>query len=249
VHPPASALLREPLRLFFGSGARSLPNRRLAARDRGAYAGLRLNGPIYRLIRGAVRGLARVLFRLRVVGLERLERLGPAVFVANHISWLDPIIVPLVLPRKPGFLAMEELWRMPGVAFVMRTYGPLAIPLRRGAVDTTALRRATEALRGGAWLIIFPEGGIAPDGVLKPFHRGASMLAARTGAPLVPVAIVGTSDALPLGRVIPRRRPITVYIGEPITVPRGDRSALGDAGEQAAAQIRSLLAAARTEPR
>jgi 1-acyl-sn-glycerol-3-phosphate acyltransferase len=204
-----------------------------------------LDGPVYRLIRGTVRGLARALFRLRAVGIERLTTLGPAVLVANHLSWLDPIILPLVLPRKPGFLAMEELWRMPGIAWVMRTYGPLAIPLRRQAIDTTALRRAVEALRQGAWLIVFPEGGIPPAGDARPFHRGASMLAARTGAPIVPIAIVGTDDALPLGRLIPRRRPITVYVGDPITVPAGDRNALGGSVEQAAAQIRAMVAAAR----
>ena len=134
---------------------------------------------------------------------------------------------------------------MPGVAWVMRAYGPLAIPLRRQAIDTTALRRAAEALRQGAWLIVFPEGGIPPAGEVRPFHRGAAMLAARAGAPIVPIAIVGTDDALPLGRIIPRRRPITVYVGDPITVPAGDRNALRDAVEQAAAQIRAMLAAAR----
>jgi len=188
--------------------------------------------------------VARALFRLRAVGVERLTTLGPAVLVANHVSWLDPIILPLVLPRKPAFLAMEELWRMPGIAWVMRAYGPLAIPLRRQAVDTTALRRAAEALRQGAWLIVFPEGGIPPAGEVRPFHRGAAMLAARAGAPIVPIAIVGTDDALPLSRVIPRRRPVIVYVGEPITVPAGDRNALGEAVEQAAAQIRAMLAAA-----
>ncbi len=71
------------------------------------------------------------------------------------------------------------------------------------------------------------------------------MLAARTGAPIVPIAIVGSDDALPLGRIVPRRRPVTIYIGEPIIVPPGDRSALTDAGERAAAQIRALIAAAR----
>jgi 1-acyl-sn-glycerol-3-phosphate acyltransferase len=200
-----------------------------------------LDGPVYRLIRGAVRGVARVLFSLRATGLDRLERLGSAVFVANHVSWLDPVILPLVLPRKPGFLAMEELWRMPVVNWVMRTYGPLAIPLRRQAIDTNALRRAAEALRAGAWLIVFPEGGISPTGELRPFHRGASMLAARGGAPLVPVAIAGTAEALPLGRILPRPRPIRVAFGEPIAIPAGNRIALDRAGEEAAAQIRAML--------
>lgn len=204
-----------------------------------------MDGPLYRLIRGAVRGLARVLFRLRIVGVERLAGLGGAVLVANHVSWLDPIILPLVLPRKPAVLAMEELWRMWGVAAVMRIYGPLAIPLRRGTVDTTALRRAVEALRGGAWLIIFPEGGIPQPGEARPFQRGAAMLAARAGVPIVPIAIAGTENALPLGRVIPRRRPVTVYVGEPITVPPGNRDALGGAVEQAEEQIRSMLTSQR----
>jgi 1-acyl-sn-glycerol-3-phosphate acyltransferase len=205
-----------------------------------------LDGPFYRLIRGAVRGVARALFRLRTVGMERLEPLGGAVLVANHVSWLDPVILPLVLPRKPAVLAMEELWRMPVVAWVMRSYGPLAIPLRRQAVDTAALRRAVDALKGGAWLIVFPEGGIPQPGEDRPFHRGAAMLAARTGAPIVPVAITGTAAALPLGRVIPRPRPITVYFGEPFTVPSGDRDALGAAVERAASEIRALLGAARS---
>lgn len=192
-----------------------------------------------------MRGFARAMFRLRAVGLERLPMSGPAVLVANHLSWMDPVVLPLALPRKPGFLAMEELWHMPVVSWVMRLYGPLAIPLRRRAIDTTALRRATEALRGGAWLIVFPEGGIPQTGEVRAFHRGAAMLAARTGAPIVPIAIVGTDDALPLGRILPRRRPVTIYVGEPISVPPAGRDALSDGVEQAAAQIRGLIAAAK----
>ncbi len=200
-----------------------------------------LDGPIYRGLRFAVRALARALFRLSATGIERLPRTGPAVLVANHVSWLDPIILPLALPRKPAFLAMEELWRMPIVGFVMRSYGHLAIPLNRGAVDATALRRALGVLEEGALLAIFPEGGISPDGRLRPFQRGAALLAARAGAPIVPVAISGTRDALPLGRVVPRLRPVSVHIGTPIAVAGTDRDALIRAGEEAARQIRTLL--------
>lgn len=203
-----------------------------------------VDGPFYRVLRGAVRGLARALFRLRTVGMERLETLGPAVLVANHVSWLDPIILPIVLPRKPAVLAMEELWKMPVVSWVMRSYGPLAIPLRRQSVDTKALRRALDALRAGAWLIVFPEGGIPGAEEERPFHRGAAMLAAKAGVPIVPVAITGTADALPLGHVLPRARPITVYFGEPFTVPSGDRHALDAAVERAASEIRALLTTA-----
>lgn len=185
--------------------------------------------------------MARGLFHFTVTGGERLPQTGGAVVVANHVSWLDPIIVPLALPRKPAFLAMEELWRMPVIGLVMRIYGPLAIPLNRGAVDATALKRSLRALEGGALLIIFPEGGITPNGRLRPFHRGAAMLAARARVPLVPVAIQGTADALPLGRILPRRRPVTVHVGAPIAPPGQEREDLERASEAAAAQIQELL--------
>jgi 1-acyl-sn-glycerol-3-phosphate acyltransferase len=188
----------------------------------------------------AVRAFARALFRLTVIGEERLPRTGAAVIVANHVSWLDPIILPLALPRKPAFLAMEELWRIRGVRLVMRAYGPLAIPLHRGAVDATALKRSLQALRDGALLIVFPEGGISPDGRLRPFHRGAALMAARARAPLIPVAIIGTADALPLGRMMPRPRPVTVRIGNAISPPGPERENLERATEAATAQIAAM---------
>ena len=195
-----------------------------------------------------MRAVARWLFHLTVVGAERLPVSGAAVLVANHESWLDPIIVPLALPRKPAFLAMEELWRMPVIGLVMRAYGPLAIPLTRGAVDATALKRSLRALQAGALLIVFPEGGISPSGELRPFHRGAAMLAARAGAPIIPIAIHGTAEALPVSRLVPRRRPITVRIGTPIRPASHQREDLERASEAAAAQIRDLRGSAASRP-
>jgi len=175
------------------------------------------------------------------------------VIVANHASWLDPFILPLVMARKPAVLAMTKLWRTPGVGLVMRMYGRLAIPLRRGAVDTQAFRRgavdtrafrrALAALQDDRLLIVFPEGGITPDGTLRPFQRGAALLAARADAPLLPVALIGTGNALPLGRIVPRRRRITVRVGVPISVAGGAREELDRVTQEAAAQIRALLAA------
>lgn len=195
-----------------------------------------------------VRAAVRWLFHFTVTGAEHLPARGAAVLVANHVSWLDPIIIPLALPRKPAFLAMEELWRMPVIGLIMRVYGPLAIPLNRGAVDATALKRSLRALEGGALLIVFPEGGINPTGQLRPFHRGAAMLAARAGAPIIPIAILGTADALPLGRTIPRRRPITVRIGTPISPASHRREDLEQAGGAAAAQIQELRGDAAAGP-
>ena len=198
------------------------------------------DGPGYRALYVIVWALARALFRLTITGRERIPHAGGAVIVANHESWLDPIIVPLALPRKPAFLAMEELWGMPVVRPALRAYGSLAIPLQRGAVDASALRRALKVLEDGHLLIVFPEGGISPDGHLRPFHRGAAMLAARAGVPLIPIALDGTSDALPLGRILPRLRPITVRIGTPIEPAGAGREDLARASAAAEAQIEAL---------
>jgi len=207
-----------------------------------AIEGSRRDSLGFRAVRAAVRALAWALFRVSTTGLDRLPG-GAAVVVANHVSWLDPIILPLVMPRKPAVLSMAELWRMPGVRLVMRAYGPLAIPVRRGAVDTGALRRSLAALREGRLLIVFPEGGISADGRLRPFQRGAALLANRAGVPLVPAAILGTREALPLGRALPRPRRIVVRIGTPVAV-RGDAAAdLDRANGEAAAQIIALSAA------
>jgi len=189
-----------------------------------------------------VHALARAFFPVSTSGFERIPK-DRAVIVANHVSWLDPIILPAVMPRKPAVLSMAELWHMPGVSLVMRAYGPLAIPIRRGRVDTRALRRALAALRNDRLLIVFPEGGIGPTGALRPFERGAALLAARAGAPLVPVALVGTRDALPLGRIIPRRRRISVRAGTPIPVTGDSPEELDRATRAAEEQIRALLAA------
>jgi len=181
------------------------------------------------------------MFRLTIVGADRIPAAGPAVLVANHVSWLDPLVVPVVLPRKPAILAMEELWEMAVLRPVLRAYGRLAIPIRRSTVDTAGFRRALDALQNGRLLLIFPEGGISPDGRLRPFHRGAVLLSARSGAPIIPIAISGTQDALPLDRTIPRRRPVTVRVGTLIPAPRPTRETLERASTEAQAQIRAML--------
>lgn len=174
--------------------------------------------------------------------MERVPRTGAVVLVSNHVSWLDPVILAVALPRKPAYLALEELWRIRGLGFFFNVYG-LAIPVHRDTVDVTALKRALKFLEDGHLLIVFPEGGISPDGRLRPFHRGAALLAARAGAPLIPVALAGTRDALPLDRLLPRPRPVAVRVGTPISPPEASRLDLARVTDEATAQIRALLEA------
>jgi len=155
-----------------------------------------------------VRSLARVLYRLEVVGAGLPP--GPVVLAANHASVLDPFILPLATRRPVHFLAKVELWRFRPVAAAMDAYG--AVPVDRGRGDRDALERGADVLRAGGIVGIFPQGSVQGGS----WQRGAAKLALLTGAPIVPVRLEGTGHALSRGRVgLPRLRMI---VGEPIEV-------------------------------
>jgi 1-acyl-sn-glycerol-3-phosphate acyltransferase len=192
-----------------------------------------------RVTRALVRALLRVLFRFRVEGLSHLPG-GPAVVVCNHPSALDPLLLGAALPERVLFIAAEEYLAWRGVGWAMRAYG--CIPVRRGEIDTSAIREAVEALGRGLKVGVFPEGQISPEP--GPVKRGAALLAARARVPLVPVAVIGSGRAFPLGATMIRLAPVTVRIGPPIPPPGQGRGAQQDAMDAVMAWIR-----AATEPR
>jgi 1-acyl-sn-glycerol-3-phosphate acyltransferase len=158
--------------------------------------------------------LLRVLFRFRVEGVSLLPG-GPAVVIINHPSALDPLLVGVALPERVAFIAAEEYleWRV--VGWAMRAYG--CIPVRRGEVDTSAIREAIEALGAGLKVGVFPEGQISP--AAGPVRRGAGLLASRARVPIVPVAVIGSGRAFPLGARMIRPARVTVRIGPPLPAP------------------------------
>ncbi|MBI3961865.1 MAG: 1-acyl-sn-glycerol-3-phosphate acyltransferase [Deinococcus sp.] len=141
--------------------------------------------------------LCNLLFRLQVRGREHLPRQGPFLLVANHSSYLDPIVIAVSLWRPINFLGHDGLFRIP----VLRTILPWlhTMPVRRGEGDVGAIRRSLHILRRGEPLLIFPEGTRSPDGRLRPARPGAAALALRTGVPVVPVGVVGAGRVLPVG--------------------------------------------------
>lgn len=151
--------------------------------------------------------LARLLYRVEVVG--RVPA-GACVVAANHESLLDPPLLALAARRPLHFLAKVELWRYPPGAWLMDALG--GIPIRRDRRDLISVRGAEELLRAGESVALFPQGTVRGGA----WTRGAARLALATGAPLVPVRIVGSARALSRGRVgFPR---IRVVVGEPIAV-------------------------------
>ena len=157
--------------------------------------------------------LARLLYRIEVVG--RVPP-GPCVVAANHESLLDPPLLALAARQPLHFLAKVELWRYPPGAWLMDSLG--GIPIRRDRRDLLSVGRAEELLHEGEAVAIFPQGTVQ-GGV---WTRGAARLALATGAPLVPVRIVGTKRALSKGRV--RFSKIRIVVGEPIPVERAKPS-------------------------
>lgn len=168
--------------------------------------------PTYAQVRCFFGSLVHAMYRLEVVGVDRLP-IGPAVITPNHDSVLDGIILGAAISRELRFLAKAELWRSRLLAWVLDGLG--AIRVTRGHGDHLALARMRQALEAGQTVAIFPQGAIYGDRV---WHRGAARMALVTGAPLVPVRLVGTARALSRGRIgFPRLR---IIIGEPIEVAR-----------------------------
>ncbi len=177
--------------------------------------------PLFHLTRASVHLLLRVLFRFRVIGLEHVPP-GPAVIVANHPSALDAMFIGAAVPERLLFIAAEEFLFMRGfVGWAMRTYGCIAV--RRGGIDMSAIREPLRALADGRKVALFPEGSITPEP--RPPQRGAAVITARAGVPIVPAAIRGTAGVFPLGARFPRPGRVSLRFGPTIPAPAPDTEA------------------------
>ena len=169
---------------------------------------------LYGPVRAVVAPPIRAVWRLEVEGAAHVPA-GPVIVVANHDSLSDPFFLGAAVARPLRFLAKRELWRNGVAGWVLDGLGGIPVERRRGDVGAVAV--VAEALEHGAAVAIFPQGTVLgpPD---RPWQRGAARLALTTGAPLVPVAIVGADDALRPGTRLPRRASVTVLIGPPVVV-------------------------------
>lgn len=156
------------------------------------------------------RTLARRLYRVELEGTENIPSTGGVILVANHESLFDPWLLALATPRPVRYMAKSELWGNRLVGRALEAFG--AFPVERGAGDATAISHAAELLRSGEVLGIFPQ-GTSKQLESRPFHRGAARLALATGAPIVPIRLVGTRGFPRPGRAAAR-----VRVGEPIAV-------------------------------
>jgi 1-acyl-sn-glycerol-3-phosphate acyltransferase len=151
-----------------------------------------------------------------VVGPGTLKRDGPAVYAANHLSYMDTPLVFSKLPFQFRIVARSGLWKIPFIGWYLHRSGQIP-------VDSTSLRSSIASMNGGAKalksgtpLVIFPEGGRSPEGKLQPFMNGPAYMAVKAGVPIVPLALIGTHELLPMHGNHLRPFPLRLAVGEEI---------------------------------
>lgn len=163
--------------------------------------------------------ICRVLCGYRVLGRERLPKDGAVILAANHLSYLDPVMIGISMGRNLRYMAWVALFRNRVFAWFIRSMG--AFPVDPDSWDVAAFRTALAVLKNGRWLVIFPEGVRSDDGQPKPLKAGVAHLAMRSGATIVPVRIEGTYEAWPRHNRLPRPfRRCQVRFGDPIPPPK-----------------------------
>ena len=182
------------------------------ARERG------VNPIVYWLSRAVLQPFFHLYFRLSRIGREHIPESGPVIFASNHRSFLDPFILGVSSRRPVYYVAKQELFHNPVVAWFLNSLG--AFPVKRGAADTDMLETAKAILARGDCVLIFPEGTRIRPGALGRPKRGVGRLALETGAPVVPVAMKGTEAVRKGWRIRPKK--IRVRIGRPLTFPQVD---------------------------
>ncbi len=204
---------------------------------------------VFEISRLIVRLALRALCGFRVDGGEREPPAGPLLIVSNHVSELDPLVVGSALRRRVHFMAKVELFRPPLLRWWIRACG--GFPVRRGEVDRQAFRTARTILDQGGALVMFPEGTRGSSlHDIRPAEPGAALLAVRTGAVILPVAVIGTDRVLPKGAHRLARGTIRVRIGDPIRINgaargvaagRADRERVDSVGRHFMGEIARML--------
>jgi 1-acyl-sn-glycerol-3-phosphate acyltransferase len=154
--------------------------------------------------------------RLTVRGAENLRRYPVAVFASNHTSYMDTPVIFASIPLQFRILAKKELWPIPFIGWYLNRSGQIPIDTSNPRASLSSLGVGAKTLRSGMPLFVFPEGGRTSDGDLRPFLSGAAYLAIRAQVPLVPMALIGVYDLLPIHTHHFYPSDLTLNVGEPI---------------------------------
>ena len=203
---------------------------------------------MYRVLHAVVPPLAKAVWRPTVTGLKHVPRTGGVILASNHLSFVDSVVIPVVVPRNVVFLAKSDYFDGTGLRGAMQRawfVGLGMLPVDRD--DTRAaiasLDVALEVLGRGEAFGIYPEGTRSRDGRLYRGRTGVAHLALTAGVPVVPVGLVGTERVQPVGSRLPRVVPLTVAFGPPIQVAgRFDGVPLGRARRLLTDEVMTAIA-------
>ena len=191
-----------------------MDRQRLLARAQGRG----VNPVIYWLARAVLQPFFLVYFRMKRIGMEHVPTEGPIIIASNHRSFMDPWVIGMLLRRPVYYVAKTELFHRPFTAWLLSSLG--AFPVDRGGGDRDAMDAARRILDRGDVVVIFPEGTRIRPGALGTPKRGVGRLALQTGAPVVPVALIGTGAIRRGWRIRPHR--VRIRAGRPLRYPHVD---------------------------
>ena len=153
---------------------------------------------------------------VRVVGGEKLKYSSVAVYASNHLSYMDTPVLFAKLPFQFRILAKQQLWSLPFVGWYLGRSGQVPVDSASPRSTVAGLLRGVAALKSGMPLLIFPEGARSPHGRPQTPASGCAFMAIRAGVPLVPLALIGTYELLPMHVYTLRPRPLMIIVGDPI---------------------------------
>ena len=155
--------------------------------------------------------------RVVISGMERVDTSRAHVYAVNHISAMDIPVLYTRLPFHFRILAKKELFRYPFMGWHLRRSGQIPIDRDNARASMRSMNVAVQTVRAGMPLVIFPEGGRSPDGKVRPFMSGAFYIAIKAGVEIVPMALVGTYELLPMNSFHIHPRKVELAVGEPIS--------------------------------
>lgn len=158
-----------------------------------------------------------ILSPVKVTGLDKIDTSKPHVYAVNHASAMDIPVLYVNLPFQFRIVFKKELLSYPIVGWQLKRSGQVCIDQQKPTNSIAAIRSAVKSLKGGMPLVIYPEGGRTPDGEIKPFLPGAFFLAIKAQVDIVPVALIGTFELLPMNTYHIKCRPLEMRVGQPIS--------------------------------
>jgi 1-acyl-sn-glycerol-3-phosphate acyltransferase len=187
---------------------------------------------LYRAAELTVSPVLRAYFRPVATGTEYVPRTGAAIIAANHLSAADEVFTPITARRQVVYFAKAEYFNGTGLrgralAWIFTEFGLVPVERTNPRAAASTIDLGAELLAAGKMLGIYPEGTRSPDGRLHKFRTGVARLALRSGAPVVPVGLIGTDRVLPAGEQRWRRAPVQVHYGPPLDFsgrPEDERS-------------------------